>query len=471
MAKQVGIWGFGIVGKSVLQFLQQKMDDNIAIWDERSLTPEERDALKGHRAVYSKEALQHIEEFLAENDTIVVSPGIDRRHYQDYAQKFIGELDLFAEWFHKPTIAITGTLGKTTTTTLLGSLSAFLPSRLRDELGFVQERIAVAGNIGRGILDIVDQQEVIDCAVLELSSFQLDLSKRYRPDIALWTNFYPNHLDRHGSLEEYFAAKFKLLLQQTARDIAIISAHVFLDDAFQRRSSQLQSQLIVTSAEEPSGELKDGARAHNALLFFARDNWLWVWYPPYGDQVAMPIFSLADLPDITFLENWLMVLTTLYITGKDLSMLSEHNWQDLDLPHRIEHFHSCNGIDFYNDSKGTVVQATEAAIEKLSVAQRPIILMLGGVSKGVDRRHFVEQLRARPCIKRMVFFGAEHALFPVHAAYATLEEAVVDVMQHMQSGDQVLFSPSGASFDLFKNYHERGTYFKTLVKNYDSAGR
>ena len=201
---KIGIIGLGLVGKSYLRFLQNRYKD-IAVWDEK--------ILDGDLSLY---------EFIQAHDRLFVSPGVDLRDYENFSDKFFCELDLFAPAFKKKTIAITGTLGKTSTTQLI--------------YNYLPYKSALGGNIGRPMLELVDEQRASSCAneidwgIIELSSFQLERNKCWRkalpfaPDIAIFTNFYPNHLDRHRTVEEYFSAKWRLFEHQKPGQFGLFSS-------------------------------------------------------------------------------------------------------------------------------------------------------------------------------------------------------------------------------------------------------
>lgn len=218
--KKIGIWGFGVVGKAAVNFLRNHTT-TLSVMDKKILSAEER-TFFAHTAIhFVQQTPAVIESFLQNNDLILVSPGIDLRPYVHHQHKCISELDLFSHFFKKPIIAITGTIGKTSTTSLLSSL-----------LGNAGKRVALGGNIGTGMLELISQQEQVDCAVLELSSFQLEYSKTTAPDFVIWTNFYPNHLDRHSTVPDYFSAKMKSVAYQHANQQALLPLEFLEDELF-----------------------------------------------------------------------------------------------------------------------------------------------------------------------------------------------------------------------------------------------
>lgn len=198
--KKIGIWGFGIVGKAALNYFQnQNKKNQIMIMDSRELTQQENDLIKkiGGTIINQKEC----KKFLEENDIILASPGVDFSNYREYSNKLITELDIFSYENTKHVTAITGTIGKTSITHLLSTLIN------------KNEPIKTGGNIGIGMLNLLEKSDAKKI-ILEISSFQLEYCKLFAPDLAIWTNFYPNHLDRHRTIEEYFKAKYTVLKYQ-----------------------------------------------------------------------------------------------------------------------------------------------------------------------------------------------------------------------------------------------------------------
>ncbi len=192
--------------------------------------------------------------FLEYNDYIIASPGIDLRPYQSYEHKFVTEIDLFCQDWQKPLITITGTVGKTSTTHLLSEL-----------LKLAGLRVATGGNIGTGMLDLLNEQTSSDCAVLELSSFQLEYAQHCTPDLAIITNIYPNHLDRHGTYDEYTRAKLRSIQLQTPQ----------------------QKTLIPLSLYETVADILP--MLHNALFYFHGNNRNHIRYPTHSISVMKTV--------------------------------------------------------------------------------------------------------------------------------------------------------------------------------------
>jgi UDP-N-acetylmuramoylalanine--D-glutamate ligase len=446
--KNIGIWGYGIVGKAAAQYLGNA-GACLEIVDTRQLTGEEQAHIKFLRATWSQnQDRSSIESFIARNDFIIVSPGIDIRDYAQFADKFIAELDLFKSSYSKPIVAITGSVGKTTITHILSHIIRSYNSRWW-----------TGGNIGNSVLDVLAIQDSTDGTIIETSSFQLDQCKTFAPDLAIITNVYPNHLDRHGTLQDYIQAKMKIFAFQHEEQTALIP--LTLKPLVDLKNTRSSVHFFSTTKPEQK-ELEQ--LPHTSILFFIEDNRI----KAYNSGNYITLIATENLPAISFLENWLIICAVLFISQLPVDNL-KNIMLNIALPeHRLEHVTTINGIDLYNDSKGTTTAATHAAVQKLK--ERPIILILGGLGKGVDRTNFIKELK--PHVKAIVCFGKErdmlatacHSCNIPHTSTANLEDALAACITQAQAGDQIVFSPAGSSYDQFKNYEERGAYFKECVK-------
>jgi UDP-N-acetylmuramoylalanine--D-glutamate ligase len=334
-------------------------------------------------------------------------------------------------------------------------------------------RTAVGGNIGTGMLDMVQQQDTCDIGVIELSSFQLELNKKFAPDIALWTNLCPNHLDRHHTMYEYFQAKCNILRFQREHQVAVLSSELFEGQNgvwLREQLPSMLSTLCVCATKPVTTEFITSIKVPHFFLFHVVDSSIVVSRVTSGriDESA-PLIHMDVLPDVTFVQNWIPIMAVLHVVGLDMGKIHAYVQQHgsallSDQHHRLEHFSTIRGVDFYDDSKSTVIESTYAAFEKLSAMKRPIILILGGLSKGVDRSPLATMLQSHPSLKKLYCFGNDCAAFGSSIHCATLEDVVQNVATIMKEGDVVLFSPSGTSFDFFKNYAHRGQVFKELIK-------
>lgn len=428
--KKIGIWGFGVVGKSVYDFIQT-FSRSIQILDKQAQN-------NAHWIAQTDESLI---EFLEYNDIIITSPGIPLHNYQTYQHKFITELDIFAQQYHGKTIAITGTLGKTSITNAIQHCSA---------------KSIAAGNIGYPMLHAALQDPLPEKIILELSSFQLQHHKSFAPDIALWTNFYPNHLDHHTNEEEYFNSKCNMFKHQKENQFAIIPCNLV-----QRiqNTITIQSRIFLTCTQL--------CNDHSFPTFYVQNNTIKLTKKTHKELITI-FDNINALPIYTYAENWIQIIAALYLQDIDLKNIVKMLDTIPAQEDRLEKIATYQGTTFYNDSKSTVWQATQQAIN--SLAHQSCALFLGGISKGTDRSPLIASLKNKPIT--VFAFGKEATLLQKLCdqyqipcfAYPTLETALESCMSKPLA-QNILFSPAGASFDLFKNYHHRGTIFKQLVHN------
>ncbi len=446
---KIGIWGYGRVGKAATEYFYQN-GHRVEIMDNRKLSKKELENFKQKNISFRKQ--EDCDRFFSFNDFLFSSPGIDiRKYYATYINKWLTELDVFDQAFNKPIIAITGSVGKTSVAHLL--------NEILNKYGLPT---IAAGNIGRPTFDVINQQEQYDAAILEVSSFQLEYCKQFSPELAILTNFYPNHLDRHGTIQHYLDAKLHIFAHQQPYQYALLPFKLYTTIQSQM---PLQQRLALFSLHQPSAhklkQLNKGTR-----VFFMHKRLL----VQYHNGSYRTLIDLNQLPPITFKENWLILCSILALLDLPLAPLTNIA-SDIELPaHRMEYVGTINGVDFYNDSKSTTPASTVAAVKKLS--GRPIILFLGGLSKGIDRTPLLKILK--PLVKQVFCFGAEanelnylckQNTIPSEK-FKTLETTLSDCLQTIKFGDQILFSPAGSSFDLFTNYQERGNHFKELVYAY-----
>lgn len=473
---KIGIWGFGVVGKGAAQFLLQYKhgfkDITLEVFDNRTLTgaekiyceqnaiviaaqsPELSDTEQSHNHVKQNNTEHALNRFLEHNDTVIPSPGIKLdAFYQTYQHKWLCELDLFAHYFIRKIIAITGSVGKTSITSLLS-----------DILQKVGTAIVTGGNIGKACLDLVPHHESVAYALLEVSSFQLAYTQTFTPDIAIITNIFPNHLDWHKDEPDYFKAKCVALSRQHKNQKALMPFN--LRERIYAQHT-LMSQCFFFSSTPLSQEEYASLGAHETVFYI---NSAHTHIRQFNAGTHINLIALVQLPAVTFNQNWLIICSTLSIMSIDLKTILPH-LRTLFIPeHRLEKCAHINGITIYNDSKSTTPESTIAAVAQLH--RQPILLIVGGLSKGVNREPFIATLEGK--VKAIYTFGAQGTILahmckkhsiPVYE-YTSLEEVVTASMQNAATGDQLLFSPAGSSYDLFKNYIERGTRFKELINKY-----
>ena len=440
--KRIGIWGYGIVGKSVARYLERE-GYPYCVCDVRTPSAVEQAHLKAHHSSFCHQT--NVTHFLNAYDYIVPSPGIDLRPYRQFAHKWLSELDLFYSAWHKPIIAITGTVGKTTITNLL-------------ELIFKQTTLKaiVGGNIGTGMLSLVPHQEASHLALLELSSWQLEYCKLFAPSIALWTHFSENHLDRHDTMENYFNAKYQIIVRQTARDTAIAPISIMQ----QLYTKKPKSRCIFFCKGRPHSH--QALRMQDSIISYEKSS--------IQITTADRVYTLADtisLPSYSFTENWLAICAVLHTLDIPLTILEQIDISSYTQPHRMELLSHINNISVYNDSKSTTVASTLASIR--TFPHQRIHLFLGGLSKGADRTPIMHAIKGKDitvyCFGKEASFLQELCKQHGITAYqhATLEAAVIQCKANCREGEVILFSPAGSSFDLFKDYADRGERFKEII--------
>ncbi len=382
----------------------------------------------GVRVLFGKEA----EEDPLDYDVCVLSPGIDPvvplvTNVLSKDIPVIGELELAYEECLCPVIAITGTNGKTTTTELTTAM-----------LQGAGVRTMSSGNIGLPFASAVRQSDVLDVMVLEVSSFQLETIRSFRPHISAWLNLSPNHLDRYPGVEEYRKAKLRIFENQTTEDYAVVNALSELPP--------LAAKRITFSA--CTGDA-DFTLCGTKIMFEGK---------PLIDQRD------TQLPGVHNAENLMAAFAMGLSFGVDLAKLAEAIGDYAPPAHRCEFVRDLDGVRWINDSKATNLDSVEKAI--LS-QDRPIVLIAGGKDKGFEFDSLLTLVRER--VKSSILIGEMRERIQrswqgsqTHLA-SSLEEAVKTASEVSEDGDVVLFSPGTSSFDMFRNYGERGNLFKQAV--------
>lgn len=447
--KRVGIWGLGVSGRAALSYLKNQ-SCILSVLDKQKPVSELADFLRKHHISFFHDPDER-NQFFAINDLIVPSPGIDMQGIQVQHPEMppmIAEVDLFYHGWRKPIIGITGTVGKTSITTLLSDL-----------LAAMEVRVATGGNIGTGMLELIEHRDKFDCAVIELSSFQLEGATIFAPDVAIWTNLYPNHLDRHHTMEAYAEAKKRISLHQKRNHVTVAALALA---PFVRSCHAGKTDAPRTAWFAPQ---KAEILPNEILYYFdAAGN-----ICRLVNGIETIIIAAANIPSLSYRENWLPLAGVLDQLGHETQTVISRAAPSLSLPHnRLEPVGTVNKVDFYNDSKATIMEATIAALAALK--QRPVHLLLGGLSKGVDRSRYLHELQSCASV---ICFGAEakdlraacqRAGIPA-TAFPTLNEAFNEAAAHAQPGSCILLSPGGTSYDLYENYGARGDHFVQLVNN------
>ncbi len=384
-------------------------------------------------------------------DLIVVSPGVplsvpELKQVRALGMRIVGELELGTQFLQGEILAITGSNGKTTTTSLLGEI---LQRSGRPTL--------VGGNIGLPVVDMVPASTPETANVLEVSSFQLETIEAFRPHIALVLNITPDHLDRHGTFEAYAAAKARITENQTGDDFLILNAE---DKPTQMIAAQTRAQIFWFS---PNRQVKQGAFVHGETLFFRAVE---------GSQPE-PILPIAEIPlaGAHNVENVLAAVCAARLAGVSATTIREAVAAFKAVEHRLEFVRELAGVRYFNDSKATNVDATAKAI---AAFPRGVHLILGGKDKDSDYTVLAPLLHDRVRTVLTIGSAAEKiraqliGAAPILSA-GTLDQAVSLAYEKAEPGDIVLLAPACASFDQFENYEHRGRTFKELVAKLETS--
>ncbi len=390
----------------------------------------------------------HGDRTFREQDLIVVSPGVpfdapQLAQARNLGEPVIGEIELASRFLRGQIVAITGANGKTTTTSLAGEIIK------RGEFPTL-----VGGNIGTPAISFVERATEQTWIVLEVSSFQLETIETFRPHIAVVLNITPDHLDRHGSFENYVNAKARIFENQKPDDFAVLN----LDDATTAGlADRVRGQLFWFSRKKA---VDDGAFVRGGAIFFRKAR---------HEREIMPI-SEIPLKGTHNLENVLAAISIGALAGCQPSQIRDAVRKFKAVEHRLEFIAKVDGVEYYNDSKATNVDATMKALESFPGG---IHVILGGKDKGSDYTVLNDLLRQR--VKRVYTIGAAAAKIESQVQGAevehaeTLENAIHSASQSATPGDIVLLAPACASFDQFQNYEHRGRVFRQVVQSLAAA--
>ncbi|HTM05946.1 MAG TPA: UDP-N-acetylmuramoyl-L-alanine--D-glutamate ligase [Patescibacteria group bacterium] len=445
--KIIGVWGYGKVGKSLVTFFIKQGNVVYVLDKNETVKRELKNDFPSVIFFLEPQKVDFSFSFFVNVNFIFASPGVNIIfYYQKFKEKFKTEVDLFFAQWQKPIIAVTGSVGKTTVVSFLSSL-----------LHSYNISIATGGNIGTPLLDLLETPA--SHAVIELSSFQLEYCTSFNPFLVIWTNFYPNHLDRHRTEEDYFKAKYQMFSFQTTKETAIVPTSII--PYFEKYGWPKSKLFFVQDEKLYSQSVK------NRYPLFAWENDCCYYVDQYTTKMLL---QLSSLPPITVTQNWLTLTAVLYVMNVLDDNFVKYTHQIQPIPHRTEFVATINNITFINDSKSTTIASTFAAIEKYK--HRSIILIVGGLSKGVDRRSLFTKMPKQ--VIYVITFGAEaidlYTICQQHniASFAckTVKEAIEKTFSIASQDNIVLFSPAGSSYDLFKNYEERGNAFKNLLLDY-----
>jgi UDP-N-acetylmuramoylalanine--D-glutamate ligase len=432
--QNVAVLGAGLSGSAAALLLASE-GAQVTVFDsadEKHLLKSALDNLRAHgvRIVCGSAADKDSSDYQG----IVLSPGIDpasplASNFSSREIETISELELGWRSCEIPVIAITGTNGKTTTTELVAQM-----------LNACGHRTIACGNIGKPLSEVAREKQPLDVLTVEVSSFQLEGIRTFRPSISLWLNFAPDHLDRYRSVVEYRAAKLRIFENQTEKDVAVVNAAEALPKIRPRR--------IAFSAYSNRADLRisDGAIV-------------------YENQAVLRL-SDTKLRGLHNIENLMATLAVGVARGLSFAQMVPALRDYEPRPHRCEFVRELDGVEYVNDSKATNLDAVEKA---LAAQTKPVVLIAGGKDKGFTfdplRPLVNDKVKSAVLIGEMAESIRRAWDGAVNCEIATsLANAVERAHAVAKPGEVVLFSPGTSSFDMFKSYVDRGDQFRALVQ-------
>ena len=451
------IMGLGRSGKAAAELLGGR--EQLTLWDAKPEEDFDQKMLEAFRAqgdelFLGPDAEQQLKDKYPEGsfNRVVISPGITFRHpLTKLGKELIGELELAYENCGGSFLAITGTNGKTTTTTLVGEIlkGADIPCR-------------VVGNIGEPVSAQVGGADPSTVMVTEVSSFQLETIKEFHPHISAILNITPDHLDRHGSFEEYARTKGKVYINQNSEDFLIFNAD---DQGAADIAEKAEGPVLVPFSTRDEG--MQFAMQPNAA--YVADGHIVV--KQNGKLRKLGRADELQIPGKHNLENALAAAAIAVFAGARPAAVSRVLRNFKGVEHRIEHVRTLKGVRYVNDSKGTNPDSTIKAIE---ATDTPILLIAGGYEKKSDFTELINRFGGK--VKYLVLLGATADRFKQTALDCgfpddhiikcpSLEACVASAAQLAVPGDTVLLSPACASWDMFRSYEHRGEEFKKIVKS------
>jgi len=440
--KKVAVIGIGKTGLATARFLAAR-GVRIAVTDAKPVSDwgEARTDLQNLQAELT--VAPYGPEILTDADWVIPSPGIYPANPILVEAVRLGipvlsEIEFASRFLTTPIVAITGTNGKTTVTSLTGEI-----------LHAAGKKVFVGGNIGAPLIGYVDGPQEADWAIVEVSSFQLQWAQTFHPRVAVLLNVTTDHIDYHGSFAAYREVKEGLFARQTARDLAILNADEGAT-TFLRGRLSARTELFSSSGAVDCGMFLSGGKLVHLL--------------PAGEKEEYPL-AMIHLPGRHNCENVMAAILAARACGCEPPAILRAVEGFRGIAHRIQYAGEKNGVLFYDDSKGTNVGAVMRALESFS---QPVVLLLGGRDKEGDFQTLAPLIRRR--VREMVLFGeAREKINGLLGGVvrttltATLKKAVETAYRSASPGDVVLLSPGCASFDEFEDYKERGNRFQKWV--------
>jgi UDP-N-acetylmuramoylalanine--D-glutamate ligase len=440
------VFGAARSGVSSARFLAER-GATVAIYDKKTISEWSKEAIELKEKFGVGFISEEIPSWLLDQiDLAVISPGVPLslipiRYLDRKGAEIIGEVELAARFLKGQIVGITGTNGKTTTTTLIGEI-------LKDA-GF---KTLVGGNIGRPLIDLVVEAEEETITVAELSSFQLESIRHLHPKIAICLNVTPNHLDRYSSFSDYAAAKHRIFMNQERDDLAILSADNEITLSW---SKNLKPRVSLFSVRR---ELEEGYFLKGEKLIERQE----------GKEIELIERSKIGIRGLHNIENALAALAAGRFLNADLNSMRQTLGKFSGVEHRIEFVAEIKGVRYFNDSKATSVDAAAKAIDAFADEKGKLIVIMGGRGKKAPYTPLREALSRQASAVIAIGEDAETIQSDLTGAVqvircSNLQEAVSTAAQKAKSGDIVLLAPACSSFDMFSDFEERGRVFKQIV--------
>ncbi len=440
--KHITVMGLGRSGQAVAQVLRDL--GAIVFCSDNGQNPELEHVAEGLRAKgMDCETGGHTSRALEQTDLIVLSPGIPStipilQEAQRRNVPIVSEVEIAWQLTPAKIIAITGTNGKSTTTSLLGKM-----------LNNDGQKAAVAGNIGIAVSGIAATLSKDDYLVIELSSFQLETIDRFRPDVAVLLNITPDHLDRYSTVDEYVAAKKRIFLNQTGSDIAVLNID---DERIRQFEPEIKSSIRHFGA---AFKPENGPYADSNGIFLINN----------GSEQLICRHDELTLPGRHNLENILATLTAAHAIGTSIEAMRQTLTTFEGLPHRLELVREKDGVRFYNDSKATTVESTIAAVQSFD----NVLLIAGGKDKGSDFAPLAQPIKKHVAHLTLIGQAKNRMAAELNGSTSTdfagsLAAAVHEQAQRAKAGDVILLSPACSSYDMFKDFEDRGDQFRKIVQ-------
>lgn len=444
--KHVLVFGCGISGIGAVKLLE-KHGAEVVLYDGNEKLDKEEVRKKLPEGAKAEIVTGAFPDGLFEKTEIVVlSPGVPTdlpvvKAMKERGILVTGEVELAYEFGKGDVLAVTGTNGKTTTTTLLGEI-----------MKAYQDEVFVVGNIGNPYTVAADQMTDKSVAVAEMSSFQLETVAEFRPKVSAILNFTPDHLNRHHTMENYVNAKKNIAKNQTSSDYCILN---YEDERTREFGENIAAKVLYFSSRR---KIEQG-------IYLEDDQIVW----KYPDETVICSVDELKLLGLHNYENYMAAIAMAAVYGVPLGIIRKAVKDFQGVEHRIEYVTEKHGVAYYNDSKGT---NPDAAIKGIQAMNRRTVLIGGGYDKDSDYTGWIKAFDGK--VKKLILLGqtkekiadaAESCGFHDYVLVDTFEEAVLLAAKTAEAGEAVLLSPACASWGMFPNYEVRGRVFKEIVNS------